>query len=429
MLLIMMRKVITKVESKKIIMSPVENVDDVIFDIKPVMVKPKGFISSEEIPELADPNIPSEKKNELITNYFSKINEECDIKNKEALANVKKKVFYEIDDSEVKTVLIEKSSTSNVVDNLLHKFGINKVPEPKQTQYVSKRQLVKCSNTGMLDAFALAFANHCPLVIEPHSLWILIMQSISKHVELNVEKYRGLFTDSTDKKTLVVEVNNDREFKKFIDGITSQLNKLITFDPLVDFSTSTPVSNYVAKATLMDMSKSYYDYCMKIMCGIPEFHVYGTLEDWNKFIAKAKELGTLFDLKKWTDTIVEVVTKIRDCDYKKDTYFWNYAYNLDHGCGGPPGVSGWFLAFILYDSGDTMRMWKMPSEKEQNDRFRDKVSIDIDEFKAQIVQVPFEQVDCLGNRKSMDLYAGFCGVYQDVDTGAFSPCIGWAIAE
>lgn len=302
-------------------------------------------------------------------------------------------------------------------------------------KHVPTRKLVRTSTTGMHDAFALAFQNHCPLVLEPHALWILMMQSISKHVALNVEKFRHLFTTSKDKQHLVVIVDDPTQFRQFIDGIANQLESLVKFDPLVEFSTNTTVSNYVAKVTFMDASKSYYNYEMKVLCGIPEFHVMGTKDDWDKFITKAREMGQLFDLKKWTDTIVEVITRIRDCDYAKDSGFWNSAYSLDYGCGGPPGVTGWLLAFMLYDSNDRKQCWSIKSIR-KNDQLNDDKSnsyrlsgtrVETDDLQSQIVQVPFIQTLPGGIQINMFMYAGFCGVYQDVDTGAFSPCLGWAV--
>lgn len=44
-------------------------------------------------------------------------------------------------------------------------------------------------------------------------------------------------------------------------------------------------------------------------------------------------------------------------------------------------------------------------------------------YPSQITTTPF-LYDKYGRRFNMELYSGFCGVYKDKTTKAFSPCVG-----
>lgn len=274
-------------------------------------------------------------------------------------------------------------------------------------------QHTETSTKGFVDAFEIAYKTSSPLELRPDMFFIVIMQSLSKHIEKNVEKYRNLFTDSKEKQLLFKEVELD-DYQAFIDSIGEQLREKIKFDPSVKFSTSTQISTTVNDVTLMNVCKEYYNYMMLTNCveisapkeGITEFHVYGTIDDWNQLINKVNYIGTTFELRFWTDYVTKVLTYIRDCNYN-DKAFWDNAYKYKGS------ATGWFLAFFLYTKDGKLTSWK---------RIGDYFG---GSYPDQITTTPFVYIR-LAEKKDMELLSGLCGVYKDNVTGAISPCIGWA---
>ncbi len=182
--------------------------------------------------------------------------------------------------------------------------------------YPETKKLVISKTYGFHNAFHEAFTRHLPLELNPDMFWIIILQSLSKHVEKNVEKYRHLFTDSKEKKTIVIEAP-ENDYHRFICDIVSQLKSKINVDLSLKFSTTTPVMETVANVTLMNICKEYYGYHMTTLCGIPEFHIYGSDEDWDTLIHKVHDIGEIFKLETWTNKITDILINIKNCNYVK----------------------------------------------------------------------------------------------------------------
>lgn len=292
----------------------------------------------------------------------------------------------------------------------------------KFTETNSNQILIQTGSKGLHDSVYVAYSQHIPFGLRPDHVWIAIMQSLSRHIELNPDKFKHFFTDSDEKKKLHVEIGLE-QFDMFIDDMAKQLTASIKFDPNVTLSTFTPVSLAVSKVALMSLCNSYFDYSCSTLCGIPSINVYGTVADWNNIIEKVKMFGSMFDLADWTNTLVEVLTKIRDCD-SNDTTFWSNIYKKNGGSGGPY-ISGWIMAFYLYSKHNEMFNWR-PNMK--NTDFGYGGGYSSGNMPTEIFEVPYTYNE-LGNLRDMKLYAGFCGVVQDKTTGEVQPCVGWAAAD
>ncbi len=92
------------------------------------------------------------------------------------------------------------------------KFTDNSIPD---------MQLIQTSNKGFHDSLYMAYAQHLTFGLRPDHVWIMIMQSLSKHVELNAEKFRHLFTKSKKKEKLTVEIEHN-QFIQFIDSMAKK---------------------------------------------------------------------------------------------------------------------------------------------------------------------------------------------------------------
>lgn len=316
------------------------------------------------------------------------------------------------------TPLLERSIRP-VPSTPFSKFtGIHKIILEEQPGKQLQQTDYKNPNGGFVESFKIAHKKSLPLELRPDVFFIVIMQSLSKHIENNVEKYRHLFTENKDKELLIQEVGLD-DYQTFIDKIGEQLRNKIKFDPKTNFSTATPISSGVNDITLMNVCKKYYDYMMMTLnCsgatrsaseGITSFHINGSIEDWNALIDKVNYIGKTFDLQFWTDYVAKVLSYIRNAD-PNDKTFWDNAYKYKGS------ETGWFLAFFLYTKDNQLTQWKK-----------------IGDFLGgscpdQVTTTPFVYIR-LGEKINMELLSGLCGVYRDTETNVISPCIGWAISE
>lgn len=358
--------------------------------------------------------------------YFRSVFQGSDTKRSKKDVSGVRSIHVDIKDWKNNTIVNSRKMNDVINDSTLFQSAINKNKMCCKftDNSIPDMQLIQTSNKGFHDSLYMAYAQHLTFGLRPDHVWIMIMQSLSKHVELNAEKFRHLFTESKKKEKLTVEIEHN-QFIQFIDSMAKQLGSKIKFDPVLDFTTSTPITIAVSKVSLMSMCKSFFDYACSTECGVPDINVYGTVEDWNKIIEKLSVLGQLFDLKDWTNTLIQVVTKIRDCD-ANDKEFWSEIYKYNGGSGGP-FVSGWIMAFYLYTKGDNPRRfnWRFGMTEED---FGYDGGYSTSEFPSEILEVPYVYDDN-GNIRNMNLYAGMAGVVQNKVTGEVQPCVGWCSVD
>lgn len=78
----------------------------------------------------------------------------------------------------------------------------------------------------------------------------------------------------------------------------------------------------------METVKHYFDYEVHTLCGIPEFHLIGTVEDW-KNVKKRSEKFKEFDLDWWIKVLHPVLDKIIETvetGKMQDKSFWESFY-------------------------------------------------------------------------------------------------------
>lgn len=164
-----------------------------------------------------------------------------------------------------------------------------------------------------------AYSHHRPFVLSPDMINLLICQAFSKHVNVNSEALRDMFTDSPDKIALNVATNADLlrdsvDWGAIFSGFSEQIavyagSKLV--DAMTnDFSTSGLSERIASQITLMDATKPYFDfYVMYAVCGIPEVTLLGTVEDWQKVYDRLAVYDS-YGLKWWTRELRPILKKI-----------------------------------------------------------------------------------------------------------------------
>jgi hypothetical protein len=214
---------------------------------------------------------------------------------------------------------------------------------------------------GFVMAVYHAFNSHVPLCFGPDDLWTLIIQGVSKHIELNAEKLRDKFVDFEGKKVLRIHrdhfvlgsPNNDWAgcFEEWSQMVSDNIGKENTDKLVPKFSTTGSLEKALHELALMDCMKSYFEFRCMTCCGISKVKLLGTLEDWQLLCKKVEALRE-YELGWWVDELLPILGKILKT-YKGeevDKIFWYTIYKQwsTAGSGASTYVNGWITSFFPY---------------------------------------------------------------------------------
>lgn len=210
---------------------------------------------------------------------------------------------------------------------------------------------------GFILALHLAFAEDLPLTLTPDDFWLVIDQGFSLHINENFEKYRKKFVSFLGKKT--VEINCDgfgpdfklnpwsECFPQFANKITEIIGKDRVALIMEEFTTTTSADTMAYHVVLMDMVSQCLDYRVSTRCGIPEFHIKGNKEDWEKILNKIQAFRE-FDLDWWVDNLEKVIKKMISIVSGNNEIDWlNSFYKYENSSGGPT-INGHVLNLFPY---------------------------------------------------------------------------------
>jgi len=277
--------------------------------------------------------------------------------------------------------------------------------------------------TGILTAYQ----EHRPFVISPDIIWLLISQGFARHISNNPEQFRNDIVSFENKKTLTVisnsielgNPNSDWEavFPQFMNQISDYTGKELTNILTADFSTTTQTTKIVSEITVMETVKAYFNYRVDMSgCGIPTITIEGTVEDWEKVLAKTQYISK-FKLKWWTDELEPILKQIIEAkkgNFNKKFWMGMVKSHTDKKYGSPTTINGWIVKFFPYTKEGKKTELKPISE--------------IDKLASELVKVPFILTDNVKNESyKMEFWAGFIGLSQDKKDFTLKPEIGWAI--
>lgn len=266
-----------------------------------------------------------------------------------------------------------------------------------------------------------AYASHRPFAISPDMIWLLICQGFSNHVEANSEALRDKFVDFDSQKELVIttkKLPEGDDWSEFIGGFSTLVgeNTKGNIAKLLEcnFSTTTSAERVASQATILNSMKSYFRYTiLRVVCGIPEIELHGTVEDWQEIIRRTKELSK-YDLEWWTAEIIPLLEEIeRSASGNVNKLFWRdmFKYHTKKVYGNPKYVDGWIVKFYPYLS-------------RGNRSALDEVSLGT--LPDEVVRVPIKFIDDVRNiTLELELCAGFFGLEQNPETYMLTPKIGW----
>jgi len=272
-----------------------------------------------------------------------------------------------------------------------------------------------------------AYAHHRPFVLSPDMIWLLISQGFANHINSDPEKFRNLFVDFDNKKSLVVISKDTLNWEKTVDNFSDKVDKNINDKELIkiltaDFSTTHQNEKIASKITLMKSFEPYFEYVqILLVCGIPEITLEGTTKDWEKVLEKTRYISK-YDLKWWTDKLEPILKEfIKASKGKIKERFWRnmFKYHSKRKYGAPKIINGWIVKFFPYDkTGKRNNLKKLVGTNMLPD---------------EIVKVGFKLhiIDDYGKQetKQLELWSGFVGLSQNKKNFALRPEIGWLIID
>jgi hypothetical protein len=171
----------------------------------------------------------------------------------------------------------------------------------------------------------------------------------------------------------------------------------------------------------MNAMSPFFRYEVRTRCGIPEFHLCGTEEDWIRVRANFVHLVGLFGAHKhmlaWKKHMLPVLDAIIETAAGRGNLsFWRDMYHESSISGGLQ-VTGWLRILFPYED---IHGKILPN-------LFDYHGTNIANFPSGMARVPFNW-KIAGVDKAMFFLAGHIGVVQDT-VGVIHPVIGWAVQE
>ncbi|KAI9292853.1 hypothetical protein K502DRAFT_325592 [Neoconidiobolus thromboides FSU 785] len=315
-------------------------------------------------------------------------------------------------------------------------FKKNKFEAFDQSNIIQHNKHPYLSLNGFAETIHLAYDQHHGLTLAPHHLWIVILQALAIHVNLNGEKYKqtlgiqhsGQENIDIRRDNFILGGNNNWQqlFPEFVDIINTKVSNDLSSLLNKPFSTSDELAIAVTSLTIMDLYKNYFTYSVTTRCGIPEISLLGTIEDWKDLLQRSQTLLSKFeDLKFWKKELIPVLNQFIQA--KQDTIdndFWTKLYKPEGGSGGP-FISGWINVFYPYLQSDNEYIKNdFMNWKEEGNMFS---GTTYNQIPAGFTKTPFVW-NYHAEKFQMNFIAGFLGAKKStIKQDHIEPAISWFI--
>ncbi len=366
----------------------------------------------------------------------------------------KEGISFPVHDVVPETIKFPTVRTSESIEGLLQKSD-------KPGSNDDQRKVIYCSDYNsvslegveahpLIAAVHSAFSQHLPLVLFPDILWTAILQGFSQHIRLNGEKYRDLLVNHKGRMQLTIDVSDlyvdspESAWDMVIEGLAEQLHLHSRNESealISDFSTTTVHERLASSVVLLDAYQSYFEYCVRCMCGIPEITLTGLPSDWIKLRAKV-ELLSEFDLEWWLPSVRIVCDQfVRAASGDVDLRFWQGIYKKMEVYGAEL-LNGWLLKLIPYVKSHSTGTCRHRNPLLTDDTWVEDLDLSdpmvrmqtrpsgltSDRLPSGLAMVPFTLIE-EGKKHHMQLLGGFTGVIQDAETLEIKPRLGWAVRK
>jgi hypothetical protein len=201
-----------------------------------------------------------------------------------------------------------------------------------------------------------AFMDHRTLTFSPDIIWLMIIQGVANHINVNADALRSRIVRHEGKLQIslrrddFVKRSPENPWAEAIEEFLSKVDEHIgsefdLFQPT--FTTTGPIEKAAAGVVLLDAMQSYFTYDMETLCGIPAIALEGTTEDWQAVADRTEQFGFL-DLEWWLEPLRGILRKfVAASQGGVDRQFWQSLYKYQDESGGPL-ITGWVSALFPY---------------------------------------------------------------------------------
>lgn len=281
---------------------------------------------------------------------------------------------------------------------------------------------------GFVQAAALGFAYHLPLSLKADHFWQLILQGIALHVSKDPNGLKHVFASKHFLETgqkLPITVGVSR-FSESVFSLLSErvLQSLADTEVrhlfLANFSTTTELDRIVQHVTLLDTTKSFFDFEIITMCGIPQITLQGLVDDWQKLQQQAKALLEKVGMKWWYEGMSPYLQLMVDSfDESSNKTLWESFFKYRSQSGGDR-VDGFLMAFHPY-VGEKLEVNPWFGQTNLDDEYDRGVD-------SKRIPLPQGKVPITLDFKATHVYAGFTAPGQ-MEDGTITPMVAWALVE
>lgn len=242
--------------------------------------------------------------------------------------------------------------------------------------------------------------------MSPDDWWSCVINIVASAIDKNSKEQsvRDFFVDHDGKKELEVVcgsstiygVDYSWLFDQFANKIAENIKKPKYVSAMTsDFTTTSAVQRIISQITVMNSLQEYFEYTMRLMCGIPAVEMMGERQDWVKLGLKLKELEAILEpinddlgLNDWWSDVKEIFDKFVDTfDGNPDKDWWGKIISTHYRGSFSKPMTGWFLTKLL---------------RRHNIMY-------LREAKSDLITVPMNIKDDSGNCEESALVAGIVG--------------------
>jgi hypothetical protein len=289
-------------------------------------------------------------------------------------------------------------------------------------------------DNGFVDCVFRAYADHRRLILNPDSLWLLICQGLSLHIQQQPEKFRKQLVNFERKLKLISTImeyplnSEDWEsiFLDFREQIEARSQAGIVSLITAPFSGTDRATEVAFTLSLMHINRNYFDFFISYLCGIPEITLEGSPQDWEQLEARAEALAK-FELGRWLSVLRPVLREFTAASKGKvDRAFWrnilSYRINPAPNCHPLPEkrllIDGWINYFFPY------RVKDLGIEAQTFSPGRPP-GMTIDDYPSGYTKLEISGLNCPPATAS----AGFMSFTVAPEDGAVRPNISWGVYQ
>ncbi|KAL2265078.1 hypothetical protein VTJ83DRAFT_7588 [Remersonia thermophila] len=204
-----------------------------------------------------------------------------------------------------------------------------------------------------------AWGEHLHLVIRPDEVWFTVLVQMNFYMTSHAEEIRSLFVDHQGQEEIYIE---DYTWYDVLIRFKDEIQKRVKTDWLLDwitpnFSTTTESDIMTANVLMMGLTKAYFKYIGKPVCGLPSVTLLGERSDWQRLLDKLSRLPEFGkEPAEYASRLRPILSRfVQSFDRPDDPAlrkFWNQIVTAraPRICGDPPVfLSGWITGFYYWN--------------------------------------------------------------------------------